>query len=108
VLGRFGLYDFIAVLIPGIFFLWALGTLGDVSSIQQAIPLSGGLAETSVLIVLGYVTGLLLQGISQQLTERALIWWWGGFPSARWLIPEDQRLSRKYREELAGALLKKF
>jgi hypothetical protein len=107
-LGRFGIYDLIAVLIPGIFFLWAIGTLAEISAIQSAVPLSGGLAETSVLIVLGYVTGLLLQGISQQMTERALIWYWGGFPSARWLLPEDARFSRTYREELAAALLKKF
>jgi hypothetical protein len=107
-LGRFSIYDFIAVLIPGIFLLWAVGTLAEVSALQSAVPLSGGFTETSVLIVLGYVTGLMLQGISQQMTERALIWWWGGFPAARWLLPEDARCSRKYKEELAAALLKKF
>jgi hypothetical protein len=73
-LGRFSIYDFIAVLIPGIFFLWAVGTLAEVSAIQSAVPLSGGLAETSVLIVLGYVTGLMLQGISQEMTERAVVY----------------------------------
>jgi len=72
VLGRFGLYDFFANIIPGIFFLWALGTVLEIAKLQQALPLTGGLAETSVLIVVGYLTGLLLQGVSQLVTERAL------------------------------------
>lgn len=105
---RFDLYDFIAVIIPGIFFLWTAGATAGIPALQNSVPLSGGIAETSVLIVVGYVTGLLLQGISQQITERGLLWWWGGFPSARWLLPDDSRLTRKYKEELAVALRSKF
>ena len=91
-LARFGLYDFFANIIPGIFFLWALGTVLEIAKLQQALPLTGGLAETSVLIVVGYLTGLLLQGVSQLVTEPVLKGVWGGFASERWLLPEDQRL----------------
>src|SRR5881296_3222168 len=107
-LARFGLYDFFANIIPGIFFLWALGTVLDVLNLKQALPLTGGLAETSVLMVVGYLTGLLLQGVSQLLTERVLIWWWNGFPSDRWLLPEDTRLSAEYKADLNAALSRRF
>lgn len=107
-LARFGLYDFFANIIPGIFFLWALGTVLDVPYLKQALPLTGGLAETSVLMVVGYLTGLLLQGVSQLLTERVLIWWWGGFPSDRWLLADDPRLSAAYKADLNVALTRRF
>jgi hypothetical protein len=89
-IARFGLYDIIAGVIPGILFLWGISLVSD--SIE--IPLTGGLAETSVLVALAYVTGLILQGISQGLTEKILLKAWGGFPSARWLLPDDNYLSR--------------
>jgi hypothetical protein len=107
-LARFGLYDFFANIIPGIFFLWALGTVLGIRELRDALPLTGGLAETSVLIVIGYLTGLLLQGISQAMTERALKWWWGGFPSERWLLAEDERLTAEYKAQLADAVEVRF
>jgi len=61
-----------------------------------------------VLAVIGYVTGLLLQGISQHLFEGVLLWWWGGFPSARWLLPDDSRYTAKYKQEVAAAVRSKF
>jgi len=108
VLNRFSMYDFIGVLFPGIFLLWALGSFLRVPLLQESIPLSGSIGDTSVLIVIGYVTGLLLQGISQLLTERILLWWWGGFPSARWLLPDDQRFTPEFKRELSAILLGKF
>jgi hypothetical protein len=107
-LARFGLYDFFANIIPGIFFLWALGTVLGVRDLREALPLTGGLAETSVLIVIGYLTGLLLQGVSQTITERALKWWWGGFPSERWLLAEDERLTAEYKAQLGEAASRRF
>jgi hypothetical protein len=51
-------------------------------------------------MALAYVTGLLLQGISQGITEKILTKIWGGFPSARWLLQEDNRLSKGYKEKI--------
>lgn len=79
-----------------------------IRELREALPLTGGLAETSVLIVIGYLTGLLLQGISQAITERALKWWWGGFPSERWLLPEDERLTAEYKAQLGEAAGRRF
>lgn len=107
-LARFGLYDFFANIIPGIFFLWALGTVLGIRELRDALPLTGGLAETSVLIVVGYLTGLLLQGVSQAITERTLKWWWGGFPSERWLLAEDGRLTAEYKAQLSEATSRRF
>ena len=60
-IARFSFYDLIAAVIPGILFLWGVSMFSG--SIN--IPLTGGLAETSVLVALGYVTGLILQGIAK-------------------------------------------
>jgi hypothetical protein len=107
-LSRFSLYDFIAVLIPGIFFIWVLQTIIPSAGLVRAVPFTGQLSETSILIVIGYVVGLLLQGASQLVTETILLRWWGGFPSARWLRPHDTRFSPSYRSELAEALDRHF
>jgi hypothetical protein len=107
-LARFGLYDFFANIIPGIFFLWALGTVIGIRELREALPLTGGLAETSVIVVIGYLTGLLLQGLSQATTERALKWWWGGFPSERWLLAEDDRLTVEYKAQLGRSVERRF
>lgn len=103
-ISKFGLYDFIASLIPGIFFIWCISLLSGVKD----IPVTGGLAETSVLVVLGYVTGLILQGISQVLTEKILLKVWGGFPSARWLLPDDNMLSKGYKIKIKQIVENKF
>ena len=105
---RFSLYDFIAVLIPGFLFIWAVSSFSDLVGISINISLAGGLAETSVLIALAYVTGLLLQGISQGITEKILTRIWGGFPSARWLLQEDNTLSRSYKENIFQLVQNKF
>lgn len=105
---RFSLYDFIAVLIPGFLFLWAVSSFSDLVGISVNISLTGGLAETSVLVALAYVTGLLLQGVSQGITEKILTRIWGGFPSARWLLQEDNKLSKSYKEKIFQLVQKKF
>lgn len=107
-LNKFSLYDFIAVIIPGIFFLGAVKAFVDIPILEQLIPLSDGITNTFVFIVIGYVSGLLLQGLSQHITEKILLWWWGGFPSAQWLLPKNKRFTDKYKQELSVALQNKF
>jgi hypothetical protein len=103
-IARFSLYDLIAGVIPGILFLWGISLLSD----SLRIPFTGGLAETSVLVALAYVTGLILQGISQGLTERILLKAWGGFPSARWLLPDDNYLSKEYKSKIKQMIESKY
>ncbi len=98
-MNKFNLYDFIAVIIPGIFFLWCLNIFLSVSSSSLKIPLEGDLTKVTILIVLGYITGLLLQGISQGVTEPILKFLWGGFPSEKLLLDDDKRLSTIYKSQ---------
>jgi hypothetical protein len=79
-----------------------------IRELRDALPLTGGLAETSVLIVIGYLAGLLLQGVGQAITERVVKWWWGGFPSERWLLTEDRRLTAEYKAQLSEATSRRF
>jgi len=103
-IARFSFYDLIAGVIPGILFLWGISLLSG----WIKIPLAGGLAETSVLVALAYVTGLILQGISQGLTEKILLKIWGGFPSARWLLPDDNKFSKEYKSKIKKAVEDKY
>jgi len=103
-IAKFGLYDLIAGVIPGILFLWGISLVSD----PIDIPFTGGLAETSVLVALAYVTGLILQGISQGLTEKILLKAWGGFPSARWLLADDNYLSKEYKGKIKQIIESKY
>jgi hypothetical protein len=103
-ISRFSVYDFIAAVIPGILFLWGISFISG----SDKIPFTGGLAETSVLVTLGYVTGLVLQGISQGLTEKIMLKAWGGFPSARWLLPDDNKFSNEYKIKIKQIVASKF
>lgn len=105
---KFNLYDFIAVVIPGLLFLWAMSIFANQFGLKMNIPFSGGLAETSVIVALSYIVGLLLQGISQGVIEKFLLWLWGGFPSARWLLHEDTRLSTEYKNKILQIIKQKF
>jgi hypothetical protein len=103
-IARFSFYDLIAGVIPGILFLWGISLLSG----WIKIPFAGGLAETSVLVALAYVTGLILQGISQGLTGKILLKIWGGFPSARWLLPDDNKFSKEYKSKIKKAVEDKY
>ncbi len=103
-IAKFNLYDFVAAVIPGILFIWVFSLFS--SSID--IPITGGLAETSILVALGYVIGMMLQGISQLFTEKILLILWGGFPSARWLLEEDNKFSREYKNKLKKLVEDKY
>ncbi len=106
---RFDLYDFIANLIPGLVFLWCVQTLAGLIGWHLPLDFAGGLAETSILVALGYITGLLLQGLSQGLVEkRILIPLWKGFPSERWLLPEDKHFSDDYKKHLLSLIAERF
>src|SRR6266540_3427963 len=93
-IAKFNLYDFIANLIPGLVFLWCVGLLAALASWRLPLDFAGGLAETSILVALGYVVGLMLQAVSERVVQRKILLpAWGGFPSARWLLPEDTHFS---------------
>jgi hypothetical protein len=106
---RFDLYDFMANLIPGLVFLWCVQVLAGLFGWTLPLNFTGGLAETTILIAQGYITGLLLQGLSQCLVERCILKpLWGGFPSERWLLSDDDHLSALYKERLLELIRERF
>lgn len=108
-IAKFNLYDFIASLIPGLVFLWILEQLATLAGLRSPFPTSGQLAETSMLVALGYVTGLMLQAISERLTEKQVLFRiWGCFPSARWLLPEDPTFSASYKARVFDLIAERF
>lgn len=83
------------------FFLWGASAILGLLGWASPLPFSGALAETSVLIAVSYICGALLQALGERLTEKCvLLKLWGGFPSARWLLPSDNRLSPEYKYRL--------
>lgn len=108
-IAHFDLYDFIANLIPGLVFLWCVQMLAGLFDWTLPLDFTGGLAETSILIAIGYVTGLLLQGLSQGLVERRILKpLWRGFPSERWLLPDDNHFSSDYKARLLKEIRERF
>nr|BAL57361.1 hypothetical protein HGMM_F50B12C08 [uncultured Acetothermia bacterium]BAL58877.1 hypothetical protein HGMM_OP3C032 [Candidatus Acetothermum autotrophicum] len=108
-IARFDLYDFIANLIPGLVFLWCVQMLAGLFGWTLPLDFTGGLAETSILIAIGYATGLLLQGLSQGLVERRILKpLWRGFPSERWLLPDDDHFSPDYKARLLKEIRERF
>jgi hypothetical protein len=108
-IAKFNLYDFIANLVPGLTFLWVLERLAKFTGRDSPIPMTGQLAETSVLIILSYVTGLMLQALAERITEKQiLVYFWGGFPSARWLLPDDPKFSAAYKKRILDLITERF
>ena len=108
-IAKFNLYDFIANLVPGLTFLWVLERLGKLAGWDLSIPMSGQLGETSVFIALSYVTGVMLQALAGSITEKQiLIPFWGGFPSARWLLPDDATFSAAYKKRIFDLIAERF
>lgn len=108
-IARFDLCDFVANLIPGLVFLWCVQLLAGLVGWHLPLDFTGGLAETSILVGVSYITGLLLQGLSQGIVEkRILLRLWGGFPSARWLLPDDPHFTAAYKTRLLALIAERF
>jgi len=108
-IAKFNLYDFISNLIPGVLVLWCVQRMGSATGWHFPFEFSGGLPETSLLIVLGYVSGLMLQAVAERFTQRIILLpLWGGFPSARYLLPDDGRLSKSYKDQIRVLITERF
>lgn len=97
---KLSLYDFIAVLIPGIFFLIVTEMIFNVASSEIFIPEGGNFSLLLILTVFGYITGVLLQGFSQSITEKMLRLLWKGQLSEKCLMDNNTFLTRDYKNIL--------
>ena len=108
-ISRFDLYDFVANLILGLAFLWCLQAWAAPIGWHLPLDFDGGLTETSILVALAYITGLMLQGLSQGFVEKHILKpLWKGFPSERWLLPEDNHFSKDYKDRLLSLIAERF
>lgn len=108
-LAKFNIYDFLADIVPGITFVWAIEVFLRVAGIPSPLPSSGQLSETSVIVVLGYVCGLMLQGVSEAVTEKKiLLRIWKGFPSERTLLPADRTFTSERKAEILRLIGERF
>jgi len=105
---KFGTYDFLANLVPGLALLWTVHWLSQFLGIPNFIPATGSLAETLVLIAWAFLSGLLIQGIAQGVIEKVVLRFSGGFPSARWLLEGEPGLSPEYRSSIKDAIADYF
>lgn len=95
---KLSLYDFIAVLMPGIFFLICTEMIFNFASSEFVIPEGNNFSLLLLLIVFGYITGILLQGLSQTITDRILKLFWKGQLSEKCLMDNNQFLSDDYKK----------
>jgi hypothetical protein len=102
-IGKFNVYDFLADLLPGLLVLWCLQEILTARGAALPIAFHGDLAETSTLVLFGFITGLFLQRVGERVVDPLLKGIWGGFPSARWLLPDDMNYSFKSRVLELGA-----
>ena len=96
-IGKFNVYDFLADLLPGLLVLWCLEQILKTRGVALPITFSGNFAEASMLIVFGFLVGLFLQRVGERLLDPVLKWLWQGFPSGRWLLPDNTEYPFKNR-----------
>jgi hypothetical protein len=96
-IGKFNVYDFLADLLPGLVVLWCLEQILKTRGVALPITFSGNFAEASMLIVFGFLVGLFLQRVGERLIDPVLKWLWQGFPSGRWLLPDNTEYPFKNR-----------
>jgi hypothetical protein len=103
-LQKFGLYEFLANLIPGLAFISALSWLAEFFGHKAVLPLTGAVGEASVLIAWSYIVGLLLQGIAEGLVEKLVLLVTGGYPSWRWMIEGEKGFTPEHRTKLKDTI----
>jgi hypothetical protein len=108
-IARFNLYDFLADLIPGLVLFWCINLLLVLLGWHLPFDSAGGLAGAVVVIALGYLAGLMLQAVSEQYVQKLILLpLWNGFPSARWLLPDNSHFSQTYKTRLLALMAERF
>jgi hypothetical protein len=103
-LQKFGLYEVLANLIPGIAFISAVSWLAQFFGHNSVLPITGAVGEASALIAWSYVVGLLLQGIGEGVIEKMVLALTGGYPSWRWMIEGGEGFTPEHRSKLKDAI----
>ncbi len=106
---RFNFYDFVGYIIPG-----TLGTLFAVSFLNRVLGIGelsldsiSGFSGTLLFLILIYFIGHVIQALGR-MVEKKEVERWGGWPSERFLRPENTRYSSEFKEHILGAAMEYF
>ncbi len=106
---RFNFYDFVGYIIPG-----TLGTLFTVAFLNRVLGVGelsldsiSGFSGTLLFLILIYFVGHVIQALGR-IVEQKEVERWGGWPSERFLRPEDTRYSSEFKEQLLGTAMEYF
>jgi hypothetical protein len=103
-LQKFGPYELLANLIPGLAFISAISWLAEFFGHKPVLPITGTIGEASALIAWSYIIGLLLQGIAEGIVEKVVLASTGGYPSWRWMIEGGEGFTPEHRGKLKDAI----
>ena len=87
---KFNLYEYVAVIVPGVVFLFGLGVMLPEGHVFQNISAPDDMATAAVHLVLAFALGHMLQVVGQQLHT----YYWADFGG----FPTDWPFSREHKE----------
>lgn len=98
---KLGIYDYVAVIVPGVAFLFGLGVMLPESGVHAAILLPHDLGSATVHLVLAFALGHMLQVIGQLLHY---FYWidYGGLPTDWPMSRDHPELSPDLRRLVVG------
>lgn len=106
---RFTVYDIFAVLVPGIVFDVLLVLTLQRLTCARVFDWQGGFGDATVLAVVGYATGSVLQAVGSAITQsdrwRKRV---GNMASVEFLLPQSTRLSPDFKVEIVAALQRHY
>ncbi len=101
---KLGIYEYVAVMVPGVAFLFGLGVmLPDTNALLHLVLLPRDLGTATVHLVLAFAVGHMLQVVGQLLHE----YYWadfGGLPTDWPVTREHGELSADHQELIFTAL----
>ena len=101
---RFTVYDIFATLVPGVVFAVLLMVTFENVLERDVVNWSGGFGDATVLVIIGYAVGVLLQAIGKAVIEPIWLWIRGGLPSATLLYPNSKVLTAEMKQRISSAI----
>jgi hypothetical protein len=107
---KLNLYDFLGYIIPGSLIVLILNSFFEnVLDTNFILNVNdGSIVETTSFIILSYFIGILMHELSQIIEKYFLKKIWGGFPSERFLLDNDEKYSEEFKNELKKVIESKY
>jgi len=99
---KFNIYEYVAVIVPGVVFLFGTGVMLPESNVFQAVLMPRDMGTAAVHLFLAFAVGHMLQVLGQQL--HAYYWSdFGGFPTDWPFTRQHNELSPALRQVILEA-----